>query len=63
MKTLCDPSRTIDAGRINGVNHIVVMKDNHFQTLCGLDIIFDDLLILRQKPDEITCVKCKGLAK
>ncbi len=57
MKTLCDPLRTIDAGRINGVNHI--MKDKCLQTLCGLDIKFGDLLVFRQKPDEITCAKCK----
>lgn len=58
MATWCDIRRTIDAGRLNGVVHKTTKVGRHLRTYCGLVIDRDNLLILRQRPEDITCPKC-----
>lgn len=57
--SLYDPLRMISACRIDGVVHVTTEVNKHLKTLCGLDIDIDDLLILRQRIEDITCSKCK----
>lgn len=61
IDTWCDPLRTIDACRLDGVVHITTLVDEQLRTLCGLDIDQGELLILRQRPQDITCQNCKDL--
>lgn len=61
LYTLRDPRRTIDACRLNDVIHVTTLVSRQLRTCCGLDVDRDDLLILRQRPEDITCPKCKEL--
>jgi len=66
--TLPDPGRTIEAGRLLGFVHVVAKVyrirkrwRSKYRTLCGLDISHGDLLISPQRPEDITCLRCKEL--
>lgn len=61
MYTLSDPRRTIDACRLNDVIHVTTLVSRQLRTCCGLNVDRDDLLILRQRPKDISCPKCKEL--
>lgn len=61
LDTMSDPRRTIDACRLNDVVHVTTLVSRQLRTYCGLDVTQDELLILRQRPEDITCPKCKEL--
>ncbi len=59
MAIVCDPLRTIDAGKLYGIVHTVAFTKQGFMTACGFEIDQNNLLILRQRLEDITCPKCK----
>ncbi len=59
---LTDPGRTIPAGRLDGVVHKTRRAELHrtkFETYCGKPISQGDLLIIMQRPEDITCPECR----
>lgn len=59
IDTLMDPRRTLPAGRLNGVVHITTRVDGIYYTACDRPIDKKDLLIIAQRPEDITCQECK----
>ncbi len=60
---LYDPLRTISACRIDDMVHITTLIKQQLKTSCGLDVNQDNLLILLQRIEDITCPKCKDHLK
>jgi len=57
--SISDPRRTIDACRLNGEVHWAKLGSRHsLWTTCGKPVARDELLILRQRPEDITCPDC-----
>lgn len=61
QETLFDPKRTIDAGRLNDTVHIIILVNHKIKTVCGFDIDRSNILILRQREEDISCEDCKKL--
>ena len=71
IDTFSDPRRTITAGRLYGKVHVtrkVKVPDREgisayhpwgFQTACGQPIATRDLMLLLQRPEDITCLRCR----
>jgi hypothetical protein len=61
-QNLTDPGRTIPAGRLDGVVHKTRragLYRTKFETYCGKPISRDDLLIMMQRLEDITCSECR----
>ncbi len=61
-KDLTDSGRTIPACRLNGVVHKTQragLYRTRFETYCGKPISQGDLLIMMQRPKDITCTECR----
>lgn len=57
---LCDPRRTVDAAfAYTKVHTLFKQANNHFVTGCGMPMTFKQIMILRQRPEDITCPECK----
>lgn len=64
LQTLTDKRRTLKAGIRKGIVHVVTSKDLHqdkLPTYCGLQLDWEtELLIMLQRPEDITCPTCAG---
>ncbi len=61
VDTMTDPRRTIEAGQLDGYVHMVFATGSKFQTGCGFKIPWKNITILLQRPEDITCPKCKEI--
>jgi hypothetical protein len=60
MADMCDPRRTVNAALIGSQSHTVKEVSNgHFVTNCGEQVRRLDLLIFRQRPEDIKCPECR----
>lgn len=58
---LWDPKRTVAAVRIGSLVHRVKQEtaNFHFSTGCHEKVRKRDLLLFRQRPEDITCPECQ----
>lgn len=62
IDTLVDPGRTLPAGRLNGLVHIIrsSKRVDKYLAYCGLAIERKDLMVFAQRPEDITCRECQA---
>ena len=58
---ICDPKRTVDAALIYGHVHRLFQYrgNNHFVTVCREPVVWHDILLFRQRPEDINCPECQ----
>ncbi len=59
VDTLTDPRRTIEACQLYDLVHVTIIVDRQFKTRCGMAVTRGNLLMLLQRPEDITCPECK----
>lgn len=64
-KELTDPNRKLDAAIRDDVFHVIKIKatPDGFVSYCGEVFDYDELLVLRQRLEDIGCPECFEIAK
>ena len=62
MEDICDPRRTAPAAISSGQTHKVFRKRYQIVRACDERVVsFPNLLLVKQRPEEITCSVCRML--